>query len=83
MNKSLQDGSFANTPCPGCGLPMHRHSLSEQIDIDKAIVEEYVRLCMRDGKGVFKGTVNHRLAKEVKGERGENLLSPLARFLKK
>ena len=69
INRALRDGSFESTPCPGCGLPMHRHTLSEQMAVDNAIVEEYVRLCRRDGKGVFKGTANHRLAKNIKGFR--------------
>lgn len=54
--------------CPGCGLPLHRHSISEATMIEESILEEYVRLNRAEGGGVFAGTTNQREGRR----RGEN-----------
>ena len=55
---TIRDAAGGDIACPGCGLPMHRHSMSEILHIENSIVEEYVRISIRDAKGVFKNTEN-------------------------
>ncbi|GMH95173.1 hypothetical protein TL16_g13094 [Triparma laevis f. inornata] len=65
------NSKLCDIPCPGCGLPMHRHGLGEVLRIEEDVVEEYVRLNRRDGDGLFKGSRNWLRAKREADEREE------------
>jgi len=50
-NGFSQEADSWKISCPGCGKPMHYHSISEVLQIENAILEEYVRLARREGRG--------------------------------
>lgn len=65
-------GNGDSTACPGCGLPLHRHSIAESTMIEESILEEYVRYNREEGKGLFRGTTNAggRGRRKERGEEG-------------